>query len=89
MRNEITTPHSDHRSEKLEMRNRLYGVVGAVSRFVSFLHFSFTFLIFHFSFLILLSSCYNHGQQSPDAWDLSKQQLDSISFSTTHHYTQN
>ena len=82
MRNEITTPHSDHRSEKLEMRNRLYGVVGAVSRFVSFLHFSFTFLI-------LLSSCYNHGQQSPDAWDLSKQQLDSISFSTTHHYTQN
>ncbi len=41
--------------------------------------------------LITLSfcSCYNHGQKTPDAWDLSKQQLDSISFSTTHHYTQN
>lgn len=43
-----------------------------------------------FSFLVsLFTSCYNHGQQTPDAWDLSKQQLDSISFSTTHHYTQN
>jgi hypothetical protein len=39
--------------------------------------------------IVLCCSCYNHGQQSPDAWDLSKQQLDSISFSTTHHYTQN
>ena len=38
---------------------------------------------------LLLCACYNHGQQSPDAWDLSKQQLDSISFSTTHHYSQN
>ncbi len=36
-----------------------------------------------------LSSCYNHGQQTPDAWDLTRQQIDSISFSTTHHYTQN
>lgn len=39
--------------------------------------------------LLLLSSCYNKGQQSPDAWDLTAQQLDSISFYTTHHYTQN
>ena len=39
--------------------------------------------------LLLLSSCYNHGQKTPDAWDLTKQQIDSISFSTTHHYTQN
>ena len=38
---------------------------------------------------IIMLSCYNPGQQTPDAWDLSKQQLDSISFSTTHHYTQN
>ncbi|MBR1547528.1 MAG: zinc ribbon domain-containing protein [Prevotella sp.] len=36
-----------------------------------------------------MSSCYNHGQQTPDAWDLTKQQIDSISFSTTHHYSQN
>lgn len=40
-------------------------------------------------FTFLLLSCYNHGQQTPDAWDLTKQQIDSISFSTTHHYTQN
>ena len=40
-------------------------------------------------FSILLASCYNHGQRTPDAWDLTKQQIDSISFSTTHHYSQN
>lgn len=37
----------------------------------------------------VLCSCYNRGQLSPDAWDLTQQQLDSISFYTTHHYTQN
>ena len=41
------------------------------------------------SILVLLCSCYNKGQQTPDAWDLTEQQLDSISFYTTHHYTQN
>lgn len=39
--------------------------------------------------LVLLTSCYNKGQRTPDAWDLTKQQIDSISFSTTHHYSQN
>lgn len=39
--------------------------------------------------LLLCASCYNHGRQTPDAWDLTKQQWDSISFSTSHHYTQN
>ena len=39
--------------------------------------------------LLFLTACYNQGQQTPDAWDLTKQQMDSISFSTTHHYTQN
>ena len=39
--------------------------------------------------LLFLTSCYNHGQQTPDAWDLTEHQIDSISFSTTHHYTQN
>lgn len=38
--------------------------------------------------LLLLTACYNRGQLSPDAWDLTQQQLDSISFYTTHHYTQ-
>ena len=37
----------------------------------------------------LLTACYNHRQRTPDAWDLSKQQIDSISFFTTHHYSQN
>lgn len=46
--------------------------------------------IFGYCFLVLfLTSCYNQGQQTPDAWDLTEQQLDSISFYTTHHYTQN
>ena len=49
-----------------------------------------SFLSFLISFIPLcFSSCYNHGQQTPDAWDLTKQQMDSISFQTTHHYTQN
>ena len=42
-----------------------------------------------FFFVLLLSSCYNRGQITPDAWDLTSQQIDSISFYTTHHYTQN
>lgn len=39
--------------------------------------------------LLLLCGCYNRGPITPDAWDLTAQQLDSISFYTTHHYTQN
>ena len=34
-------------------------------------------------------SCYHQSQQSPDAWNLTDDQLDSISFYTTHHYAQN
>lgn len=40
-------------------------------------------------FSLFTTSCYNKGPITPDAWDLTKQQLDSISFYTTHHYTQN
>ena len=40
-------------------------------------------------FTFLLLSCYNRGPITSDAWDLTEQQLDSISFYTTHHYTQN
>jgi hypothetical protein len=36
----------------------------------------------------LLASCYNQGPITPDAWNLTEQQLDSISFYTTHHYSQ-
>ncbi len=39
--------------------------------------------------MLLLTSCYNKGQMTPDAWDMTNKQLDSISFYTTHHYTQN
>ena len=38
---------------------------------------------------LLLVGCYNRGPITPDAWDLTSQQIDSISFYTTHHYTQN
>ena len=34
-------------------------------------------------------ACYYQGQHTPDAWDLTDKQIDSISFSTTHHYSQN
>lgn len=46
-------------------------------------------LLLFFTLTALLCSCYNKGQQTPDAWNLTEQQLDSISFYTTHHYTQN
>ena len=39
--------------------------------------------------MLLFTSCYNKGPVTPDSWDLTKQQIDSISFYTTHHYTQN
>ena len=39
--------------------------------------------------LLMLCGCYNRGPITPDAWDLTEKQLDSISFYTTHHYTQN
>ena len=45
--------------------------------------------IFFVFCILFLTSCYNRGQQTPDAWDLTEHQIDSISFSTTHHYTQN
>ena len=38
--------------------------------------------------MLLLCGCYNQGPITPDAWNLTEQQLDSISFYTTHHYTQ-
>jgi len=44
---------------------------------------------FALCYLLLVSACYNRGPITSDAWDLTQQQLDSISFYTTHHYTQN
>ena len=38
--------------------------------------------------LLCLTGCYNQGPVTPDAWNLTERQLDSISFYTTHHYTQ-
>ena len=38
---------------------------------------------------MLLCSCYRKDVQTSDAWNLTESQIDSISFYTTHHYTQN
>jgi hypothetical protein len=40
-------------------------------------------------FCVALSSCYYQGPYTSDAWSLTERQVDSISFYTTHHYTQN
>lgn len=37
---------------------------------------------------LLLSACYNPQRESTDSWDLTEKQIDSISFSTAHHYSQ-
>lgn len=39
--------------------------------------------------VVLLTACYNNGPATTDAWDLTEKQIDSISFFTTHHYSQN
>ena len=44
--------------------------------------------LFTIHYSLFTTSCYNRGPITPDAWNLTEQQLDSISFYTTHHYTQ-
>jgi len=39
--------------------------------------------------MAMLSSCYNQHEPTSDAWNLSDNAKDSISFFTTHHYSQN
>ena len=46
---------------------------------------SLLFIICHLSFSV---ACYNRGQQTPDALSLTESELDSISFYSTHHYTE-
>lgn len=38
---------------------------------------------------MILTSCYREERQTSDAWVVTEEQMDSISFYTTHHYTQN
>ncbi len=38
---------------------------------------------------LLCGSCYKPSSATSDAWDMTTQQQDSISFHTTHHYSQN
>lgn len=38
---------------------------------------------------MLLTSCYRQEVSTSDAWTVTEQQMDSISFYTTHHYTYN
>ena len=45
-------------------------------------------MLFTIHYSLFTISCYNQGPITSDAWDLTQQQLDSISFYTTHHYTQ-
>lgn len=37
---------------------------------------------------LLFTACYNHQNQTTDSWNLTDKQIDSISFSSTHHYSQ-
>ena len=38
---------------------------------------------------LLVASCYHEVAETPDAWVPTAEQMDSISFYTTHHYTHN
>ena len=46
-------------------------------------------LIVHLLFSVVLSSCYRQPSPTPDGWVPTAEQVDSVSFYTTHHYTQN
>jgi len=53
---------------------------------------SLLFILYYLFFSVAtlsLCACYNKGQQTPDAIDITEAQLDSISFFSTHHYTEN
>lgn len=39
--------------------------------------------------LVLLSACYNRPPATSEAYELTEEQMDSLSFYSTHHYTQN
>lgn len=39
--------------------------------------------------MLVLGGCYHEQSSTPDGWIPSEEQVDSISFYTTHHYTQN
>lgn len=45
--------------------------------------------IFLIVIIPLFASCYKQASPTPDAWSLTEKQQDSISFYSTHHYTQN
>ena len=38
---------------------------------------------------LLFNSCYHQNPETSDAWIVTEEQMDSISFYTTHHYTHN
>lgn len=42
-----------------------------------------------FALSMVMGACYYQGPYTSDAWNLTDRQLDSISFYTTHHFTQN
>lgn len=49
-----------------------------------------TLSLVHCLIIMTLMSCYSHGMQTSDAWDTTDiNDSDSVSFFTTHHYTQN
>lgn len=48
-----------------------------------------SFIIYYLLFSVALTSCYRNQVPTTDAWVPTEEQMDSISFYTTHHYTQN
>jgi hypothetical protein len=47
------------------------------------------YLCFLSVMILMLNSCYHQNPETSDAWIVTEEQMDSISFYTTHHYTQN
>ena len=60
--------------------------IHAIARRLSVSILYLSFITFHIS---LLSSCYRQPSPTPDGWVPTAEEMDSISFYTTHHYSVN
>jgi len=47
------------------------------------------FVLLIFCWILLLQSCYRQESKTPDGWRPTEEQVDSVSFYSTHHYTLN
>ena len=69
--------------------NNVKNTPGKLLQYLNCFHQHNVFNKLYIFLVVFLSSCYNAAEHTSDAWNLTDEELDSISFFTTHHYSQN